>query len=129
MVDGVLGVGDVPAQVHNKGLDALHQLGQHKGEDGRDDDDEGQIGGEHRQRPGDGFVQSPVVQPEEKLTGPVENKGQAEADDEGLEHPQHRTGGKCHHIQPGQHHHQHHGVGDNQQNAFKQLFIHGGPQS
>src|SRR5699024_7112802 len=88
LVDGVLGVGDVAAQIEHKGLDALHQLGQHEGEQRHDQEDEGQIGGKHRQRaggpPGGGFVQPTAVQPVKELTGPVEDKGQTEADDQRL---------------------------------------------
>ena len=88
LVDGVLGVGDVAAQIEHKGLDALHQLGQHEGEQRHDQEDEGQVGGKHRQRPGGptggGFVQPTAVQPVKELTGPVEDKGQTEADDQRL---------------------------------------------
>ena len=123
-----LEVGQVPAQIEHKGLDALHEFRQHIGKNGGDHRDEGQVGGEHRQRaggpPGPRVPQTPQIEPVEEAAGPVEHKGDGKADEQRLEHAQHPHHRMADHVQTGQHHHQHHRVGDDEQDTFQQFFVH-----
>ena len=124
-----LDVGQVAPQVEGEGLDALHQLGHHKGKDGGDGQNQHQIGGDHRQgarpsgRPGP--AEAAAIQAAEKVTGPVEHKSNAKADEKRLEQSQQAPEAAAHHVQTGQRHDQHHRIGDDQQNAFEELSIHG----
>ena len=120
---------EVPAQAAHEDLDALCQLGHHEREDGADDDHQHQIGGDHRQgarpsgRPGP--AEAAAIQAAEKVTGPVEHKSNAKADEKRLEQSQQAPEAAAHHVQTGQRHDQHHRIGDDQQNAFEELSIHG----
>ena len=131
LIEPPLNIGDIGAQVEDKGLDALGQFGQHKGEHPSHHQDQRHIGGDHRQGPGGssggGLSQRPAVQPEKEMAGPVENEGQGKADDQGPEQPQYIPHSPQHHVQPGQRDHQHHRVGDDEQDTFEESFVHNPP--
>ena len=123
-----LDVGQVAPQVEGEGLDALHQLGHHKGKDGGDGQNQHQIGGDHRQGagrpPGPGAGQPSIIEAEKEVARPVEDEGQCEADEQRLNQPQHPCHPAGDQAQAAEYHHQYHRIGDEEQNAFKQLFIH-----
>lgn len=119
---------EVPAQAAHEDLDALCQLGHHEREDGADDDHQHQIGGDHRQgarpsgRPGP--AEAAAIQAAEKVTGRLSTKAMPKPMKRGLNSPSGARGRRS--PRPdGQRHDQHHRIGDDQQNAFEELSIHG----
>ena len=69
----------------------------------------------------------PLIQPEKEAAGPVEDEGDGKADKQGLQSGQQRPASLQQTIHLQQHRHQQHGVGDEQNQTFEQLFVHGYP--
>ena len=129
IVDQMLEIGDIAPQALGEQGDAVGHLGQDQGEQQGDGQNQGQIGGGDRQGPAEAvrrfFGQDPLVEPVEKQAGAGEDEGNGEAQIKGPHGRKRLAQEAPQHVEFQQGQHQEYRIGDNKQDRFQQIFVHG----
>ena len=132
LVDNGLEIDHIAAYAGGKQLDAVHHLGQHKGEQGHDNGDHHQVRGEHRQRAAQLAILLPQVSlivAAEKGTGPVEHKGDGKAQKQRPAAGEDLSHQIQDHVKLDHRQHQKYRIGNNQHHAAHPFAWHKKPLS